>query len=380
MRSKLLLLFLFIGFCFTESCKYTGGGRFTVSGTIQNTPPCTVVLEELGVNDVITQLDSDKLDDKGKFDLSGNAPEPGIYRLHFGKNKYLMLSVEKGGDIKINGDWNALERSQITGSASTASLQQFLTTVRSNMRDFNTMSIVLDSLQTRGNDSVYAAARTDMRNMQEKFTKMIENYADTTVYLSNAIFAARFLNPRVEKDFLSGFIQGLYRRFPNSPKVKDFDNFYAQVLGGGKAKPGHQGMVGGIAPELKLAEANGTIVSLSSLRGKYVLLDFWASWCGPCRAENPNVVAAYNKYKEKNFIVYSVSLDNNKESWLKAINDDKLDWPTHVSDLAGWNSAAAKTYNVESIPTNFLIDPSGKIIARDLRGDMLEQQLAAVLK
>ncbi len=379
MRSKLLLL-LFIAFCFIESCKIGGNGKFTVSGTIQNIPPCTVVLEELGVNDVITELDSDKIEGDGKFDLSGNAPEPGIYRLHFSHNKFIMLSIDKG-DIKINGDWSALERSQITGSAATVSLQQFLTGVRSNMRDFNTMNIVLDTLQAKGNDSVLALAKADMKRMQEKFTKFIENYADTTGYLPNAIFAARVLNVRAERDFLNAFTQSLSRRFPNQAKVKDFENFYAQVLGGGKQKAvAPQNMIGGIAPELKLPEANGAVVGLSSLRGKYVLLDFWASWCGPCRAENPNVVAAYNKYKDKNFTIYSVSLDNNKENWQKAIKDDNLSWPTQVSDLAGWSSTAAKTYGIESIPSNFLIDPSGKIIARDLRGDMLDQKLSSILK
>ncbi|MDR3680270.1 MAG: TlpA disulfide reductase family protein [Flavipsychrobacter sp.] len=379
MRSKLLLL-LFIAFCFIESCKIGGNGKFTVSGTIQNIPPCTVVLEELGVNDVITELDSDKIEGDGKFDLSGNAPEPGIYRLHFSHNKFIMLSIDKG-DIKINADWSALERSQITGSAATVSLQQFLTGVRSNMRDFNTMNIVLDTLQAKGNDSVLALAKADMKRMQEKFTKFVENYADTTTYLPNAIFAARVLNVRAERDFLNAFTQSLSRRFPNQPKVKDFESFYAQVLGGSKQKTVvPQGMIGGIAPELKLPEVNGAVVGLSSLRGKYVLLDFWASWCGPCRAENPNVVSAYNKYKDKNFTIYSVSLDNNKDNWEKAIKDDNLSWPTQVSDLAGWNSAAAKTYNIESIPSNFLIDPSGKIIARDLRGDLLDQKLSSILK
>jgi peroxiredoxin len=378
MKSKTLLL-LFFAFCFIEGCKNGGNGKFTISGNIQNAPAGSVVLEELGVNDVITELDSEKISD-GKFDLSGDAAEPGIYRLHFSHNKFIMLSIDKG-DVKINGDWNALERSQITGSVPTASLQQFLTGVRNNMRDFNTMSIVLDTLQTKGNDSVLTAAKNDFRNMQEKFTKMIEHYADTTIFLPNAIFAARFLNVRTEKDFLNAFTQGLSRRFPNINKVKEFETFYATVLGGAKPKATvPQGMVGGIAPDLKLPEANGAVIGLSSLRGKYVLLDFWASWCGPCRAENPNVVSAFNKYKDKNFTVYSVSLDNNKDSWQKAVKDDKLDWPTHVSDLVGWGSAAAKTYNIESIPANFLIDPSGKIIARDLRGDMLEQKLAAILK
>jgi len=383
MRSKLLLL-LFIAFCFIQACKSGRGSKFTVNGTILNIPAgSTVVLEELGVTDVITELDSDKLNDKGEFSVAGNAPEPGVYRLHFTGNKFILLSVDKGV-ITVKGDFNSMERSQVSGSAGTASIQQFLTNIRNFQRDYATMGIVLDTLQARGNDSILSTAKRHFKSMQDSFVIFIENYADTTAFLPNAIFAARILNPRVEKNFLVGFIQGLDRRFPNSANARDFETFYAQSLGGAKQKPaamqGGGGAIGGIAPELKLPTVNGQVVGLSSLRGKYVLLDFWASWCGPCRAENPNVVAAYNKYKDKNFTVYSVSLDNNKDSWQKAVKDDNLVWPTQVSDLVGWGSSAAKTYNIESIPSNFLIDPSGKIIARDLRGDQLEQQLASILK
>lgn len=144
--------------------------------------------------------------------------------------------------------------------------------------------------------------------------------------------------------------------------------------------------IGNIAPDLKFNNPAGKQLDLYSNRGYYVLVDFWASWCGPCRGENPNVVATYKEYKDKQFRgakgfkIFSVSLDQNVSLWTAAIKQDGLIWPDQVSDLKGWGSAAARLYGVESIPTNFLLDPNGVIIAHGLRGEALGQELSTLVK
>jgi thiol-disulfide isomerase/thioredoxin len=180
-----------------------------------------------------------------------------------------------------------------------------------------------------------------------------------------ALWATNFLPPDSEIAILEAVGARFKKERPNHPQVKPFLENLKRLKGVG---------VGSEAPEIALSQPSGERLALSSLRGKYVLIDFWASWCGPCRRENPNVIKTYARFKDKGFEIYGVSLDQDKSAWLKAIEADKLVWK-HVSDLQYWNSVAAQAYQVSAIPMTFMLDKEGKVIAKGLRGEALDQFL-----
>lgn len=200
---------------------------------------------------------------------------------------------------------------------------------------------------------------------QEQFAKIKALIPSMGTHLV-ALWATNFLPAEKELALLEEIGERFRKVKPNHPQVKPFLENLNRLKGVS---------IGSEAPEIALPTPAGPIMRLSDLRGKYVLIDFWASWCGPCRRENPNVIKTYATYKDKGFEIFGVSLDQEKSAWINAIAKDQLTWP-HVSDLQYWNSVAAQAYQVSSIPMTFLLDPQGKVIAKGLRGDSLNQYLA----
>ena len=277
MRAKHLLL-LFIVISGLAACS-SSNRKFTIIGNISGMPEQTVILEQLNANDIITIVDSERSKPDGHIELSGVCPEPGLYRIHFRQNKFILLSVDKG-NLKITADWTKLDNYTVDGSDASEQLQNFLSAIRNNIRDFNTMSIILDTLKAKGNDSILAVAKKNFQDMNTNFTHFIEQYADTSRYEPNAVFAARMLNSGNENAFLEQFAQTINHKFPSTKMSKDFTEYFMNVSARLRTSTNKSSLAHGAkAPEVLLPDADGKMVSLSSFKGKYVLLDFWASWC-----------------------------------------------------------------------------------------------------
>jgi peroxiredoxin len=351
--------------------------KVTLEGNIKNMPGQTIALEELGFTEA-KLLDTIHSDATGHFVMHTNYnKEPGLYRLKLG-DQFILLVIDND-KININGAWDKFEKISIKGSPASSSLQQFIGGFNEKSKSLFALKIALDSLSNNGtHDSLLIAVNSDIERATTEVKNFLKQYADTTAYLPNAIFAAsKLMSDETEGDYLKSFVAKMDERFGTSnPLGNDFKTKAKERVA--LQEKSTSTLIGSTAPDFTLKNLKGEPVDLKSLRGSYVLIDFWASWCMPCRAENPNVVKAYEKYKQNNFTIIGVSLDKDKDKWAEAVAKDKLSW-VQVSDLQGWESTVAGLYGVQSIPANFLLDPSGKIIAANLRGAMLEKKLAEVL-
>jgi peroxiredoxin len=317
-------------------------------------------------------VDTATLDENGHFSFDFAPEVKGFYRVSVNQSFAIVVPLVKGESVNVLGDINQLQDLQISGSKDAERMYQF----NNFLREVNNQGQALEQeFQAYANspkrDSIIAVFRDRYMQIEaQKVAKMKELIdADPGLFANLALMEQMPKNSAEDMAYYKKVDEALATQYSQSPFYKHFHSQYLKDS---------QFTVGSEVPEINLPSPQGDPIPLSSLRGKVVLIDFWASWCKPCRRENPNVVAAYQKFKDKGFTVYGVSLDRTKDAWVNAIAQDQLTW-THVSDLKFWNSEAAKDYGVSAIPFALLIDQEGKVIGKNLRGAALHQKLEEVL-
>lgn len=372
------LLYVVAILAFIGACKKNGNGSFEVTGEIKNAPGKKLLLIETpyaSTQSVI--LDSVFLDDNGKFKLKGMATEEGIYRLAIENGPDLVL-INDNDHIEVELDVNDYRNYKVEGSPATKSLHDLFEKYRSQDSGILSTFKQVDSLQgVPGNDSLVETLKTRNDNQIETLNNTVRSFINQSESPAATFYAIGIASQTIPNEELKKLVDNAASKFPEHNGLARIKSLLAVQTdqSGGTAE---YALLNQQAPGLVMKDPNGNNVSLESFKGKYVLVDFWASWCMPCRQENPNVVEAYNKFKDKNFTILGVSLDQNKEAWISAIQKDNLNW-AHMSDLKQWESEAVQKYNIEGIPFNVLLDPQGKIIASSLRGQELHTKLAQVL-
>jgi len=359
----------------------------TVSGKIENGAGKTIYLEGFNMNGTF-KIDSVIIGKDGEFKLTGPA-KTNFYRVGFDNTNYILLSIDSlDKEVKIKANADTLSKNySVDGSEFSKDILEF---VNEQTPYINNRSKIMNAFNSgdQNDTAVMGAAQRSIMRLDRAFNSFVVNFVDKHPKSTATFLALSYLDPMMQLDVIKKVEKAIAESMYNSPLHVDILNKIGQLesqkqindaqLVEQERMMGHL-KNGSAAPEINLASHQGGNLSLSSLKGKVVLIDFWASWCGPCRQENPNVVKLYNKYKSKGFTVYSVSLDKDKTKWLNAIQQDGLVWPNHVSDLKFWQCEAAQTYGVTSIPFTVLIDKDGKIIDKNLRGTQLEAKLKEIL-
>ena len=358
MKNLTLITFLFI-----TLTSFTQKAENVITGTIINGEKGKVILQKFE-NGKPVNKDTVYLDKKGKYAFN-ISPKQDYYRLYTNDhtNAIILFIEEKDKEVRVNADYKNITKTyNITGSPYSETIKEYIgqkTELEKRMK----------TLQNAKNnpDADKASVNQSIQNLSKEFMNFRNNFINNNINSPVVLMALNDVNQKTEQQTFVKIAKAIQKSMPGS--------YYATALKNAipfELKPGT------MAPDLDFPSPDGKNIKLSDLRGKIVLIDFWASWCGPCKAALPHVVGLYNKYKDKGFDIYSVSADQQKERWTKAISDYNQIWPNHVSDLKGWGSEALKKYGVRSIPFTVLVDEEGKIIATNLRGAQLDAKLKEI--
>jgi peroxiredoxin len=346
---------------FAQACK---SNKTQITGTIEGVDNTELLVVK---DDLMTQVDTVKVvNGKFTYSLALSEPTP-LYLLlkATGENKVVFAD---NSNITLSGKKDDFKNAIVKGSKTQDLFESYTQQMNPILKQAVSISEKIQNAKTEEEGMVYAK---EYEKLDSQETILMKNFISKNASSPVSSFLAS-------------------SKLGQTTDTKKFNELYSILKGdaltsvyGKKLTTAYQKMnqtkEGAMAPDFTLPNVDGKNVSLSSYKGKYVLVDFWASWCHPCRDENPNVVKAYTNFHAKGFEILGVSLDDNADNWKEAIAEDGLTW-TQISDLKGWESQAAKLYGIQSIPSNLLIDPSGKIIARDLRGDELQQKLSSIYK
>jgi peroxiredoxin len=340
-----------------------------------------VFLEEIvyGKSQPPLIIDSQKISGaSGNLTFHGKSQTQAIFELVFGDNVLAVPLINDASEIQIDVDLSKTKDIYtVTGSPSSKQLQDLLARVSNLNNEIQSSFSQLDSLKKiNAPDSILVAANNKKNTAVDQLNDYLKQFIQTTPNATLGVLALGWASRSFQPDQMQASLKDLKARFPGNAFLAEMEKNSQQPPD--EQSAGGESWVGKTVPELVMRDPNGKDISISSFKGKYLLIDFWASWCGPCRMENPNVVKAYNEFKSKNFTILGVSLDKDKDSWKKAIAQDHLNWP-QMSDLKYWNSQAVETFGFQGIPFNVLVDPSGKVIAESLRGEELDAKLRQVL-